>query len=116
MPSTPPGHLGNDLLKPKEAAELCGVSVATIGVWTRTGRLKNEVMTPGGHRRYRLADVRALLESLATPVDPERELLEKDAARLYDEGWSIRQVAARFDCSYTAMRRILLRRTTLRRW
>lgn len=45
----------------------------------------------------------------------EREEMEEDAMRLYQEGWAIRQVAARFDCSYAAMRRILLRRTTLRR-
>jgi DNA invertase Pin-like site-specific DNA recombinase len=31
----------------------------------------------------------------------------KDAARLYDQGWSIRQVAKRFDCDYNAMRRTL---------
>lgn len=72
--------------------------------------------TPGGHRRYRLADVRVFLESLATPVDPEQEKLETDAVRLYDQGWSIRQVADRFGYGYSTMRRILLRRTTLRRW
>lgn len=76
--------------------------------------LKNAARTLGGHRRYRLADVRALLERLTAPVDPEQEQLEMDAARLYNQGWSIRQVAAKFDYSYGAMRRILLRRTTLR--
>jgi transposase len=34
--------------------------------------------------------------------------------RLYQQGWSIRQVAAKFDLSYGAMRRILQRHTTLR--
>ena len=103
------------LLTPAEVAAMFRVDPKTVTRWAKAGKL-SAIRTLGGHRRYRLADVRALLESLATPVDPERELLEKDAARLYDEGWSIRQVAARFDCSYTAMRRILLRRTTLRRW
>jgi transposase len=37
-----------------------------------------------------------------------------DAVRLYDQGWSIRQVAEKFDCSYGAMRRILMKHTTLR--
>ena len=45
----------------------------------------------------------------------EREEMEEDATRLYQEGWAIRQVAARFDTSHAAMRRILVRRTTLRR-
>jgi hypothetical protein len=114
LPSIPPERPDNELLKPREVAELCGVNVATIGVWARTGRLKNDVTTPGGHRRYRVADVRALLESLTAPVDPEQEQLETDAVRLYQQGWSIRQVADKFNYSYTAMRRILLRRTALR--
>jgi len=37
-----------------------------------------------------------------------------DAARLYDQGWSIRQVAAKFDCSYGTMRRILRKNGNLR--
>lgn len=37
-----------------------------------------------------------------------------DAARLYDQGWAIRQVAARFETSYGAMRRVLQNHTTLR--
>lgn len=41
--------------------------------------------------------------------------MEEDATRLYQQGWAIRQVAARFDCSDAAMREILMRRTTLRR-
>lgn len=101
-------------MKPREVAELCGVNVATVGLWARTGRLKNDVTTPGGHRRYRVADVRVLLESLTTPVGLAQEQLEIDAARLYEQGWSIRQVADKFNYSYGAMRRILLRRTTLR--
>ena len=45
----------------------------------------------------------------------DQERLEDDAARLYQEGWAVRQVARRFGCSDVVMRRILLRRTTLRR-
>jgi transposase len=40
--------------------------------------------------------------------------MAEDAARLYQQGWSIRQVAARFDCGYTTMRRILQKQVTLR--
>jgi transposase len=115
VPSIPPDRPDNELLKPREVAEICGVGVPTVGYWARTGRLENEVITPGGHRRYRWAAVRALLKSLpATPADPEQEQREIDAARLYEQGWSIRQVAEKFNYSYGAMRRILLRRTTLR--
>ena len=45
--------------------------------------------------------------------EPEQEMIA-DAVRLYDQGWSIRQVAEKFDCSYGAMRRILMKHTTLR--
>jgi hypothetical protein len=45
----------------------------------------------------------------------ERKEMEEDAERLYQQGWAIRQVAARFDMSYTALRRVLARRRILRR-
>ncbi|GLY78504.1 hypothetical protein Airi01_067710 [Actinoallomurus iriomotensis] len=115
MPSISPDRPDNELLKPREAAELCGVSVATLAVWARTGKLTPNVLTPGGHRRYRLADIRAFLQSTTTPKEADQEQLEVDAVRLYDQGWSIRQVADKFDYSYGTMRRILLKRTTLRR-
>jgi transposase len=38
----------------------------------------------------------------------------EDAVRLYEQGWSIRQVADKFDTSYGATRRVLSRHTTLR--
>ena len=52
------------------------------------------------------------------PLDPasgERELMEEDAARLYQQGWAVHQVAERFGCSDDVMRRILRRRAVLRR-
>ncbi|WP_329248020.1 helix-turn-helix domain-containing protein [Actinoallomurus sp. NBC_01490] len=111
----------DDLLTPREAARLLGVGVPTLGWWARIGALKSAVRTPGGHRRYRRTDVLAFREAAdrdashsAGGADPERERREQDAVRLYEQGWSIRQVAARFDCGYGAMRRILMRRTTLR--
>jgi excisionase family DNA binding protein len=51
----------DDLLKPREAAELLGVRTTTVARWAREGRLPS-VSTPGGHRRYRLLDVGALIE------------------------------------------------------
>jgi excisionase family DNA binding protein len=103
----------DDLLTPREAARILGVRVATLGWWARVGALKPAVRTPGGHRRYRRADVLAYGEA-ASITDPGRERREQDAVRLYGQGWSIRQVADRFGCGYGAMRRILMRRTTLR--
>jgi excisionase family DNA binding protein len=48
-----------DLLTPRQAAELLGVNTNTLARWVRAGMLP-AVTTPGGHRRYRRADVRAL--------------------------------------------------------
>jgi len=100
----------DELLKPREAAELLGVRPTTIARWAREGRLI-PLYTPGGHRRYRRSAVRALLP--AEPDQAEQDFA-RDAARLYDQGWSIRQVAAHFDCGYGVMRRILRRQGRLR--
>jgi excisionase family DNA binding protein len=103
----------DDLLTPREVAALVGVNVTTVARWARTEVLKAAAVTPGGQRRFRRADVRTFLENRG--LGPERERLEKDAVRLYEQGWSIRQVATRFEYSYGAMRRLLLRRTSLRK-
>ena len=44
----------------------------------------------------------------------EEQLMAEDAARLYEQGWTIRQVAARFECGYGVMRRILHTQVELR--
>jgi excisionase family DNA binding protein len=96
------------LLTPREAAGLLGVRTTTIARWSREGRLAS-VPTPGGHRRYRLADVRALLDA-AEPAETELDRqIADDAVRLYGQGWSIRQVAEKFDVDYSTMRRLLSR-------
>ena len=51
---------GDAWLPIRRAAELLGVSVATLRLWTAAGRVQASV-TPGGHRRYAEADVRRLL-------------------------------------------------------
>lgn len=109
-----PNFPDDELLKPKEVAELFGVSVRTITMWVKAGRLKSDAMTPGGQRRYRMGNIRTHLESLSTPADLEQERLELDAVRLYEQGWTIRQVADKFDYPYSTMRRILRRHTALR--
>jgi excisionase family DNA binding protein len=102
----------NDLLTPREVAEIFGVRTTTIARWARQGRL-NPLRTPGGHRRYSREEISGVLEEDTEPGQEER-LIAEDAVRLYDQGWSIRQVAERFDCSYGAMRRLLRKHIVLR--
>ncbi len=63
--STPPGeaapHADETTWLPiRRAAELLGVSPATLRLWTAAGKVRAGV-TPGGHRRYAEAEVRRLL-------------------------------------------------------
>jgi DNA-binding transcriptional MerR regulator len=91
-----------------------GVRTATLARWAREGKL-TPLLTPGSHRRYSRSEICRILTQDQTygTADAERQQAE-DAVRLYQQGWSIRQVAAKFDLSYGAMRRILQRQTTLR--
>ncbi len=90
---------------------MLGVRTPTIAKWAREGRL-TPLLTPGGHRRYARSAVDDVLADDAGPTEADR--LAEDAARLYQQGWSIRQVAERFGCGYGVMRRILQKRVTLR--
>lgn len=108
QPPARPGHDNDALLRPREVARMFGVRPSTIARWAREGRL-TPLFTSGGHRRYRLDHIRILLT--ATELDP---IMVDDAVRLYEQGWTIRQVAARFEYGYGAMRRVLKNHTTLR--
>ncbi|MGH2784842.1 MAG: helix-turn-helix domain-containing protein [Actinomycetota bacterium] len=79
-PSAPdrPRFLESRLLRAGEVAALLQVSRRSIAVWAQRGLIPF-IETPGGHRRFRAADVRALVASLkrATELDdlpriPER--------------------------------------------
>jgi excisionase family DNA binding protein len=107
----PSGPDDESLLRPREVAEVFGVRTTTIARWAREGRL-TAVFTPGGHRRYRPADVREVLAGNGSAE--AEEIMAEDAVRLYEQGWSIRQVADRFECSYGVMRRLLKSQVTLR--
>jgi excisionase family DNA binding protein len=50
----------DELLTPGEVAELFRVGPSTVARWADTGYLAS-IRTPGGHRRFRRADVDALL-------------------------------------------------------
>jgi excisionase family DNA binding protein len=102
------------LLTPREVAAMLGVTVTTVSRWARSEVLKPSALTPGRQRRYRRADVLTFRDN-RPGMDPEHRRMERDAVRLYEQGWSIRQVATRFDYNYGSMRRLLLRNTTLRK-
>jgi excisionase family DNA binding protein len=73
--STSPGHgiaafkrrkegvvdTGDRLLTPGEVAALFRVDPKTVTRWAAAGRISS-IRTPGGHRRFRESEVRALLE------------------------------------------------------
>lgn len=63
------------LLTPGEVAALFRVDPKTVTRWASAGRL-GSIRTPGGHRRFREVEVRALLSQLTTeatrPVDRAR--------------------------------------------
>ncbi len=49
------------LLTPGEVAEMFRVDPKTVTRWASAGRLAS-IRTPGGHRRFRESEVRALLD------------------------------------------------------
>jgi len=58
------------LLTPGEVATLFRVDPKTVTRWAASGRISS-IRTPGGHRRFREAEVRELLEgSNGTASDP----------------------------------------------
>ena len=62
------------LLTPREASRMLGISYPTIKKWILEGKLKT-VKTPGGHHRLNLASLRPFLELDATR--PETESRER---------------------------------------
>lgn len=54
---------GDRLLTSGEVAELFRVDPKTVTRWAAADRI-NSVRTPGGHRRYRESEVRALLTGM----------------------------------------------------
>lgn len=58
------------LLTPGEVAELFRVDPKTVTRWATAGRISS-IRTPGGHRRFRETEVRALLDGSRTgPPEP----------------------------------------------
>ena len=65
---------GDRLLTPGEVAALFRVDPKTVTRWAAAGRI-GSIRTPGGHRRFRESEVRALLEG-----DVIEEIREDDVA------------------------------------
>ena len=57
------------LLTPGEVASLFRVDPKTVTRWAAAGRISS-IRTPGGHRRFRESEVRALLRGDAGMVAP----------------------------------------------
>jgi excisionase family DNA binding protein len=55
---------GDRLLTPGEVAALFRVDPKTVTRWAAAGRI-GSIRTPGGHRRFRESEVRALLQGEA---------------------------------------------------
>ena len=49
-----------DIISTKQVAQVLGVSEATVKRWSDAGTLRC-FRTPGGHRKFRLRDVKAFL-------------------------------------------------------
>ena len=73
------------LLTPGEVATLFRVDPKTVTRWASAGRI-GSIRTPGGHRRFRESEVRALLrgEEAGTPVpaQPTAQTVDLAARRL----------------------------------
>lgn len=75
------------LLTTRETAQRLGVSLRTIQLWVEAGKLQ-AARTPGGHRRIRASDVRALQEQMGIKQPKAAVLLtdEQVAKALADAG------------------------------
>lgn len=61
-------HVTERLLTPGEVATLFRVDPKTVTRWATAGRI-GSIRTPGGHRRFRESEVRALLAELTTEAN-----------------------------------------------
>jgi len=70
------------LLTPGEVASLFRVDPKTVTRWAAAGRISS-IRTPGGHRRFRESEVRALLrgEAAGASAPAPRQPVEDEPAR-----------------------------------
>ena len=112
----------SDWLTLGRAARYLGVAQSTIRKWSDSGRVR-AFKTPGGHRRYRRADLDAFLngsapESRSGPVvlivDDDERLREYVRVNLEMEGYTIHE-AASADDGHEGARRAAARPRAARR-
>jgi excisionase family DNA binding protein len=101
--AAPPGE--SDWLTLGRAARYLGVAQSTIRKWSDSGRVR-AFKTPGGHRRYRRADLDDFLEGSAPEsrsgpvvliVDDDERLREYVRVNLEMEGYTIHEAASADD-------------------
>ena len=63
-------HEAEALLTPAEVAAMFRVDPKTVTRWAKSGKLTS-IRTLGGHRRYREAEVKALLAGIPAPRSQE---------------------------------------------
>ena len=90
----------NDWLTLGQAAKFLGVAQSTIRKWSDVGRVP-AFYTPGGHRRYKRADLEAFLERsgpgkpargpLVLLVDDDPQVREVVRVNLEMEGYAVRE-------------------------
>ncbi len=66
IPMTSRTHEAETLLTPAEVASMFRVDPKTVTRWAKSGKLTS-IRTLGGHRRYREAEVKALLAGIPQP-------------------------------------------------
>ena len=69
------------LLTPGEVAALFRVDPKTVTRWAAAGRI-GSIRTPGGHRRFRESEVKALLAGEVTGIPEQAVPDERPASRL----------------------------------
>jgi excisionase family DNA binding protein len=90
----------SDLLGLQRASEMLGVHPATLRVWSDNGKIKT-IRTAGGHRRFFLKDVQALVTGRQSPHEKEnaqvlvhsalgRARMEVAAGGLSAQAWYLR--------------------------
>ena len=70
-------NYNKDLLTPAEAAKLLHVAPTTIRLWAQKGKLAS-IVTPGGHRRFNLDDVKSLMKTSIAPAKKQLSILIVD--------------------------------------
>ena len=71
--SNHPPHPASDLLTPRQAAVLLGISYPTIKQWILRGSLKT-VKTPGGHHRISASALAPYQTKAGAPASPRQQI------------------------------------------